>query len=123
MKVPLGVFAADKDGDCQLYIQSSAIPTVVFGSMFFEQFSGQFTNSYTDAAVSTSVAVSVQTTASYASQSYIGDQSLSQGDNPFIINDDDGDNLLWLWIVIGVVVAALLGGMVYYLFCRKPLNK
>jgi hypothetical protein len=25
--------------------------------------------------------------------------------------------------LIGVLVAGLLGGMVFYLFCRKPLNK
>jgi hypothetical protein len=87
MKVPLGVFAADTSaGDCQLYIQSSVSPTVVFGSMFFEQFSGQFVNSYTDTSVSTSVLITIQTASSYASTSYIGDQTLSLGADPFNVD-------------------------------------
>jgi len=91
--------------------------------MFFEQFSGYFVNSYLqDDTVSTSVTLQVQDEASYASTSYIGNQTLPTGVNPFLPPPAE-KNLLWVWILIGIVIAAILGGMVFYIFCRKSANK
>lgn len=130
MRVPLSLFASNTTGNkCVLAISNLDSDTesssnVILGGLFFQNFYGVFTNTY-DASTGLSNAqeaqLFVQLNTKY-NASYIGDEQLAQGTNPFynpVTPSSSSSANLALIISLSVVGFLLLVvlGIVLYKYC------
>lgn len=96
---------------------------VILGGMFFQNFFGVFDNNYTLSAYDPTQTAKMYVSAGAYSGSYIGNEELSAGVNPFVpappspdpTPEDDGLAVVWIVILVllGVLLLAFLGFSIY----------
>jgi len=133
MRVPLATFAHEvkySGGNAQcninvVYLNSlnTQSQQIIFGGMFFQEFFGVFMNNYTDPYKPSQMAkLYVGQNSLYAS--YIGNEVLPEGTNPFVPQPvppaptPESGGVSTTWIVILSVVCALLIGFLGYAIYR-----
>jgi len=123
-------FAVDtSSGECNLLVQSLNVGNnMIFGGMFFTEF---YYESYHVRALlqqpieSTNNLIYVGRNSIYGA--YIGREVLTEGVNPFVppTPPSDSTSLLWLWILLGCLLLAAIGGGVFCMYKKrgeKPNN-
>lgn len=98
---------------------------VIFGGMFFEEFYGQFTNTYSNTSTmiqSAQLFVGVNS----IFPSYIGDEQLPIGPDPFPqpVTPPTSTSNAWAWILVGCLVGAIaLGVLGSYCYRQHQASK
>lgn len=91
--------------------------TVVLGGMFFQEFFGAFENDYINVVNPTQTAT-IYVSKNQISNPYIGDKTLSEGDNPF-----NTDNTVSIWVIVGICIGGLalvmIAACLLICCCRK----
>ena len=116
IRVPLATFATTVNNKCNIeltYLDSLATQSnnIILGGMFFQEFFGVFNNVYdANGDVQQNAQLYVGQNSIY--NSYVGDQTLPQGENPFGPTQPDNpstsDNATWI-IILSVLAAVLIG--------------
>lgn len=120
MRVPLAAFAVNYNNKCRIVVTNLDIEqedssNVILGGMFFQEFFGAFTNTYnktTGSVVAQDLELFIQLSSSW-NASYIGDEMLPEGTNPFYtapITPASSDNASVIWIIVLCVIIVLLAG-------------
>ena len=87
----------------------------MLGGTFFEEFYGVFTNKYTSTTeVQQSALIYMQQASPY--NSYIGNQVLPVGPDPFAPPIPTSTSLTWLWVLLGVILGCVLIAAGFYFF-------
>lgn len=95
IRVPLGVFAQTVSAGCVIQVTNINYydnPTVILGGLFFQNFYSIYQNTYNkDGSLSAQATQIYINKESDLEASYIGDEMLPQGDNPFIYTPNVDD--------------------------------
>jgi hypothetical protein len=95
---------------------------ITLGGTFFQEFYGVFTNTYASTVeVQQSALIYVQEASQF--NSYIGNEQLPDGPDPFVPPTPPTTNLTWLWILLAAIFGCLIIALGIYYFYRRELKK